>query len=73
MIEKEAKKLKIYSGLEVFYNLIFKKKKEKKERIEGRRDWSVFHSDLPKFFHTQMEDKIEREIELEKEKRKKMI
>ena len=71
MIEKEAKKLKIYSGLEVFYKLIFKKKK--KERIEGTMDWSVFHSDLPKFFHTQMEDRIEREIELEKEKRKKMI
>ena len=34
-------------------------------------DWSVFHSDLPNFFHTQMEDRIEREIELEKEKRKK--
>ena len=36
-------------------------------------DWSVFHSDLPKFFHTQMEDRIEREIELEKEKRKKKM
>jgi hypothetical protein len=25
VMEKEAKKLKIYSGLEVFYNLILKK------------------------------------------------